>query len=571
MLKKNLQRFSEVTMKIIRVNMSRGEITTETVNMTKPIAGRAIIDWYMTKRANARIHPLSEDNPFIVAPGFLSGSSAPSAGRLSIGGKSPLTGGIKEANVGGSAAHKLGRLSIEALIVEGKAPDWQILKIDGKGMSLEPAGDIVGLDNYDACEKLQKRFGSKVGILIIGVAGERLYANSTIAATDPEGRPCRHAARGGVGAIMGSKHLKAIILDDSGVPTRKAHDPKAFKEASKNFIESMRSIGPYGEVLKAHGTAFFVDVDNDRGSLQTHNYRSGSFDRVTSINAAKIHELNKKRGGTFGHACSTGCVVQCSNTFNGPDGKYLTASFEYETLTFLGANLGIDDLDTIARMDRKCDGIGIDTIETGATIGILNDIGLFNFGDGPKAESYLEEIAQGTVLGRVLGNGTDVTAKIFGISRVPTVKRQAIAAHSGRSMKGWGVTYATSPQGADHTAGPVGAGDFLNPHGQVAVSRNSQIINTAMDATGLCHFTFAYRFPHVIAPLINAYAGTELTDEDIFEMGRVMLRQERAFNLKAGIGPGEDGLPEWMKKEPLPPTNAVFDVPQEEIDDFFNF
>jgi aldehyde:ferredoxin oxidoreductase len=488
-----------------------------------------------------------------------------------MGGKSPLTGGIKEANVGGSAAHKLGRLSLEALIVEGKADGWQILKIDSKGMSLEPAGDIIGLDNYEACEKLQKRFGAKVGILIIGVAGERLYANSTVAATDPEGRPCRHAARGGVGAIMGSKHLKAIIIDDSGIPARKAVDPKAFKEASKNMIEAMTSIGPYGEVLKANGTAFFIDVDNARGSLQTRNYRSGSFDKVANINAAKIHELNKARGGTFGHACSPGCVVQCSNIFHGPDGKYVTASFEYETLTFLGANLGIDDLDTIARMDRKCDGIGIDTIETGAAIGVLNDVGLFEFGDGPKAERYLDEIEKGTVMGRVLGAGTDVTAKVFGISRVPTVKRQAIAAHSGRSMKGWGVTYATSPQGADHTAGPVGSGDFLNPNGQVAVSRNSQIINTAMDATGLCHFTFAYRFPQVIAPLINAYVGTALTEEDIFEMGRVMLRQEKAFNLKAGIGPGEDGLPEWMKKEPLPPTNAVFDVPQDEIDNFFNF
>jgi aldehyde:ferredoxin oxidoreductase len=222
-------------------------------------------------------------------------------------------------------------------------------------------------------------------------------------------------------------------------------------------------------------------------------------------------------------------------------------------------------------MDRRCDGIGIDTIETGAAIGVLNDAGLYEFGDAPRAEALIDEIAQGTLMGRILGNGTEATAKIFGIARVPTVKGQAIAAHSGRSMKGWGVTYATSPQGADHTAGPVGAGDFLTPYGQVEISRNSQIINTAMDATGLCHFTFAYRFPQVIAPLINSLLGTQLADEDVFEMGREMLRQEHAFNVRAGIGPGADGLPEWMRKEPLPPTNAVFDVPQEEIDNFFSF
>jgi aldehyde:ferredoxin oxidoreductase len=558
-------------MSFVKCNMTRGEVLVESFSQAKPLGGRAIIDWYMTGHVSPRVHPLSEENPFIVAPGFLAGSSAPSAGRLSIGGKSPLTGGIKEANVGGTAAYKLGRLGIQAIAVEGKAADWQILSINSGGATLVPAGDIIGLDNYEACEKLRRRFGEKIGILVIGVAGERLYANSTVAATDLEGRPCRHAARGGVGAIMGAKRLKAIVIDDLGTSLRKAVDPEAFKAAEKNMIDAMKSIGPYGEVLQANGTAFFIDVDNARGSLQTHNYRLGSFDKVMNINAARLNELNRLRGGATGHSCSPGCVVRCSNIFNDADGNYLTASFEYETLTFLGANLGIDDVDAIARMDRRCDGIGIDTIETGAAIGILNDAGLYDFGDAPMAEQLIDEIALDTLMGRILGNGTEVTAKVFGIARVPTVKRQAIAAHSGRSMKGWGVTYATSPQGADHTAGPVGAGDFLNPHGQVAVSRNSQIINTAMDATGLCHFTFAYRFPQVLAPLINAFLGTRLTEEDIFEMGREMLRQERAFNLKAGIGPGEDGLPEWMGKEPLPPTNAVFDVPQEEIDDFFNF
>jgi aldehyde:ferredoxin oxidoreductase len=558
-------------MGIIKVDMTSGEVRTEGLPENLCIAGRAIIDWYMTEHVSPRVHPLSPENPFIVSPGFLAGSSAPSAGRLSIGGKSPLTGGIKEANVGGTAGHKLGRLDIEAVIVEGCASEWQVLVLDSQGARVEPVGDIMGRDNYETCDLLRERFGDSIGILVIGVAGERLYANSTVAATDPEGRPCRHAARGGVGAIMGSKHLKAIVIDDKGVRLRKAVDPKAFGTAVKNMIDAMTSIGPYGEVLRVNGTAFFVDVDNDRGSLQTRNYRSGSFDQVKSINSAKMHELNKERGGTNGHACSAGCVVRCSNIFHGPDGKYLTASFEYETLTFLGANLGIDDLDTIARMDRKCDGLGLDTIEIGAAIGVLNDVGLFEFGDGPKAEHFLDEIEKDTPMGRILGNGTDVTAKVFGIARVPTVKGQAIAAHSGRSMKGWGVTYATSPQGADHTAGPVGAGDFLNPKGQVAISRNSQIINTAMDATGLCHFTFAYRFPQVIAPLINTFLGTKLSDEDIFELGRVMLRQERAFNVKAGIGPGQDGLPEWMEKEPLPPTNAVFDVPRDEIEDFFNF
>jgi aldehyde:ferredoxin oxidoreductase len=328
---------------------------------------------------------------------------------------------------------------------------------------------------------------------------------------------------------------------------------------------------PYGQKLATHSTASFVDVDNNRGSLQTNNYRLGKFDKVNGINADRFLELNKERGGSMGHGCMPGCVVRCSNIFHDAEGRYVTAGLEFETLALLGSNLGIGDLDVVARLDRRCDGIGIDTVETGCAIGILNDVGLFTFGDAARAEALIEEVARGSLMGRVLGNGAEVTAKVFGIDRVPTVKGQAIAAHATRSSKGWAVTYATSPQGADHTAGPVGAGDHLSPVGQVAISRISQIVNTALDATGLCHFTFSYKYPEIIAPLINGFYGLSLTYEDLLEMGKGMLRQERAFNLKAGIGPGADRVPEWMRTEPLPPTGALFDVPQEEMDDFFNF
>jgi len=262
--------------------------------------------------------------------------------------------------------------------------------------------------------------------------------------------------------------------------------------------------------------------------------------------------------------------VQCSNIFHDADGKYLTASLEYETLAMLGSNLGIDDLDAIARMDRKCDGLGIDTIETGCTVGILNDVGLFEFGDVAKAEVLIEEIGKGSPMGRILGSGVETAAKIFGIDRVPAVKGQGIPAHAARSMKGWGVTYATSPQGADHTAGSVVV-ELLSPSGQVERSRTSQIINTAFDVTGLCHLIFLFKNPETIMPMINAFYGVNLTLADFMETGKEMLRQERAFNIKAGIGPSADKLPDWMRTEPLPPVNALFDVPQEEIDEFFNF
>lgn len=556
-------------MHLIKIQMTNETIATEPFSQDKLLGGRALIDAWMTQFVLPSVHPLSERNVLIIAPGLLGGTSAPSSGRLSIGGKSPLTGGIKEANVGGTAGNKLARLGIQAIIVEGKARNWQILKIDSKGAILEKAGDIIGLDNYTACEKLRQRYGDKIGIIITGPAGEKKYANSTIAVTDIDGRPCRHAARGGVGAIMGSKFLKAIVVDDTGASFRKAFDKKAFNAAIKGAIETIKS-GPYGDLLHYSGTPGMVDIDNARGSLPTHNFRQGAFEKHQNINAKKIIELNNVRGGKMGHSCMPGCAVQCSNIFNDPNGKYITASLEFETLVMLGSNLGIDDLDAIARMDRKCDGWGIDTIETGCTIGILNDIGLFEFGDDAKAEALIEEIGKGTPMGRILGNGTEITAKVFGIDRVPTVKGQGIPGHSARSMKGWGVTYATSPQGADHTAGSVVV-ETLSPIGQVERSRTSQVINTAFDATGLCHLTFLFKNPETVMPLINAFYGVNWTMEDFMEMGKEMLRQERAFNLKAGIGPGADRLPDWMRTEPLPPTNAVFDVLQDEIDTLFNF
>ena len=556
-------------MNLIKVHMTQNRITIEPFPQGKLIGGRTIIDYWMTEYVSPTVHPLSEGNQFIVAPGLLAGTSAPSSGRLSVGGKSPLTGGIKEANVGGTAGHKLGRLGVQAIVVEGKAKDWQILRLDANGAVLEAASDIVGLDNYSACERLRQRYGNKVGIIIIGSAGEMKLANSTVGVTDLEGRPCRHAARGGVGAIMGAKSLKAIEIDDTDTSLRKAFDHGAFSAAVKTAIEAIKS-GPYGELLHNSGTPGMIDIDNDRGSLPTHNHRRGAFEKFQNINANKLIELNRARGGSMGHGCMPGCAVQCSNIFHDAYGKYLTASLEYETLVMLGANLGIDDMDAIARMDRKCDGLGIDTIETGCTIGILNDIGLFDFGDVARAEALIEEIAKRTPMGRILGSGVEIAAKIFGIDRVPAVKGQGIPGHAARSMKGWGVTYATSPQGADHTAGSVVV-DLLSPFGQVERSRTSQIINTAFDATGLCHLTFLFKNPETVMPLINAFYGVNLTMADFMEMGKEMLRQERAFNIKAGIGPGADRLPDWMKTEPLPPTNAVFDVSQEEIDNLFNF
>ncbi len=559
-------------MTLLKVHMTEGIVRKEPFPKDKIVGGRALIDYLMTEHGSPTAHPLSEENLLIVAPGLLAGTSAPMSGRLSVGGKSPLTGGIKEANSGGTAAHKLGRLGIRGITVEGKSKEWQILKVDAKGAGLEAAGDIMGLTNYAACDKLRERYGDKVGIIITGPAGEMKLANSTVANTDPEGRPSRHCARGGVGAMMGSKGLKAIVIDDTGGGLRKPEDAEAFNAAVKAAVEAIKA-SPFTEPLHKFGTPVFTEMGQGRGSLPTHNRRLGAFEKVEKLAVAKYLELNNARGGTMGHGCMPGCVVKCSPIWHGPSGEFLTAAFEYETICLLGSNLGIDDLDTIARMDRKCDELGVDTIEMGAAIGILNDVGLFEFGDAGRAESLIDEVAEGTPMGRILGNGVAVTAKVFGIDRVPAVKGQAMPGHASRALKGFGVTYATSPQGADHSAGIVHSEDELDPVGKVEASRETQITTAALDSAGFCMFTnfFGPHGFHPIVPLINALYGISWTDAEYIEMGKEALRQERGFNLKAGIGPEADRLPDWLMHESLAPTGHIFDVSQEEIDGWFNF
>jgi len=556
-------------MSILKVNMTKKEIAAEPVPKDKIVGGRAMVDYLLTEYGVPLAHPLSPEAIFVAAPGLLAGTGAPQSGRISFGGKSPLTGGIKEANAGGTAAHKLGRLGIRAIMVEGRSEEWQVLKIDSEGYAFEPAGDIVGMKNYPACEKLRQKYGDKIAIIIIGPAGEMKLANSTIAVTDPEDRPARHAGRGGVGALMGAKGLKAIVVDSSDVSARKAADEEAFKKAVKAAAETIKN-GPLTEIMHTLGTNVCIDADGDRGSLPSYNHRHGAFEKRKGLCSNTMIELNNARGGSMGNACMPGCIVRCSPIFHDADGNHLTSALEYETVAMLGANLGIDDLDAVARMDRQCDELGLDTIEVGCAIGVLNDADLFDFGDAAKAEAYIDEIGRGTPMGRIIGSGVTQTAKVFGIDRIPAVKGQGIPAHSARSLKGWAVTYATSPQGADHTAGVVEE-DPLSPVGQVERSRTQQIATAALDATGLCMFTFIEKQPELIAPMIAALYGVEWTADDFDEMGKESLRQERAFNTAAGISPEADGLPDWMRKEPLPPTNAVFDVPQEEIDQLFNF
>lgn len=576
--------------KILRVNMSAPngpEAVTESMGDYQGMGGRAMTSAVIAKEVPPLCHALGEDNKLVIAPGLLSGSAAVISGRLSIGCKSPLTGTIKEANSGGQAAQVMGRLGYAAIIIEGQPKGDGLYKIfiNSDGVKIDSADALKGLGNYDLVDKLKAEYGEKMTSLSIGQAGEMKMSAASIAVTDMEVRPTRHAGRGGVGAVMGSKGLKAIVLDDAGMKTRAPANPEKFKAANKAFAEGLKKHAVTGEGLPAYGTNVLTNVINEAGGFPTNNFATGQFDGASKISGEAQAELENARGGegSATHGCHRGCVIRCSGTFYDKDGNYVTKQPEYETVWAHGANCGIDDLDTIAKLDRMDDDFGLDTIEMGATIGVAMEAGLADFGDGEAAINLLKEVGEGTPLGRVLGNGASVTGQVYGVERVPVVKRQAMPAYDPRAVQGIGVTYATSTMGADHTAGYAvatnilgvgGSVDALKPEGQVELSRNLQIATAAIDATGMCLFiAFAVLDQpdtfQALVDLIGGFTGSDLTADDVTALGQSILANERDFNARAGFTAKDDRLPEYFKNEPLAPHNVTFGVTDEELDTVF--
>ena len=533
------------------------------------LGGRALVDNIISAEVPPTCHPLGPYNKIVMAPGLFAGTAMPSAGRMSIGAKSPLTGGIKESNVGGMAGIVLSQLSIGAIVIEGEtlSDSLQTLVIRKDSAELIDASELKGLGNYDTVAALRKRFGQKVVIISIGPCGEMKMSAATVAVTDTNGRPCRHAGRGGLGAVMGSKGIKAIVIDREGTMPIKGVNAAAFSRAVKEYTKILKS-SKKTAFWQENSTAGLVEVSNSQGSMPTRNFTAGSYEKKDSINSERLKELTKQRGGSMGHPCMKGCVVRCSNVFNDKNSKYLTSGLEYETIVMMGSNLDIDDLDTIAQIDFRCDNYGMDTIEIGAALGVLTDTDLFGFGDREQALSLIDEIGQGTALGRILGQGAIITGKAFGIRRVAAVKGQALPGWCARSIKGLGVTFATSPQGADHTAGFVSE-EPLSKDGHTERSRNAQINNLIADSLGLCQFTGLRAEYGLFVSLVGPLTGKTPTETDIRLIGQDALWRERTFNSRAGFGPAQDRLPEFMPTEPLPPNEAVFDVEDKDLDRVF--
>ncbi|NLP18986.1 MAG: aldehyde ferredoxin oxidoreductase [Firmicutes bacterium] len=577
--------------KFIRVNMTDLTVDVSTVpSEYSKMGGRGLTSHFIFNEVNPECHPLGPNNKLIFAPGIVTGTAAPSSGRISVGAKSPLTGGIKESNSGTPFSQSLARLGYKAIVIEGQPEnkkDLYLLKVTEDDAELIGANELEGKGAYETVTSLNEQYQDS-DVCCIGPAGEKKMTMAGICFNDPEYRASRYSGRGGLGAVMGSKGLKAIVVEKGGCLIAPL-DEDVFRAGQRKLVEGLRNHGVTqpGGTLNAFGTAALINVLNQAGGLPTRNFREGVFEGAEKISGEHMAEVIKERGGAgmTGHACHPGCVIQCSNVYPRPDGSDHVSCIEYESAWSLGANLGVDNLDQVAEMIRICNDVGIDTIEAGVALGVAMEAGLAEFGDGEAAIKLLKEIGKGSPLGHILGNGAGFTGRAFGVVRIPVVKNQAMPAYEPRAVKGIGITYITTPMGADHTAGYtiapeiLGVGgqlDPLDPKGKMEISRAFQAVTAFVDSCGYCLFiTFATTdIPSAtegMVETVNGVLGTEYTPDDIVEEGLEILRLEKTFNERAGFTHKDDRPPEFMRYEKLPPHNHVYDVPDEELDEVWNF
>lgn len=567
--------------KMLKVDLTAG--TCEFVDMTPDqaqLGGRAFTSWAVQQWVPPKADPLGPENVLAMAGGVLAGTAVPNSGRFSVGCKSPLTGGIKEANSGGAAARKLARLGIRGIVFTGRAAEPTMLEIDKDGARLAPCPELWGKGIAAVFAELRAAKGDDAGIVCIGPAGEQMLKAAVVAVSTPDFYP-RTASRGGVGAVMGSKNLKAVVINDKGAPQVELAKPDLMKAAAKELSEGIQA-NPAMGALAALGSAFLLNVANGIGCLATKNFSAGHFDDGDKISGETMAGLMAQRPNSQpAHRCMVGCVVNCSQVYTDADGNYLTSGLEYETLGLLGSNCMINDIDALAKINAVCEDIGLDTMEVGAAIGVAMEAGKLAWGDATAAEKLIASSVAGDEMGKLIADGALATGKALGVARIPVVKGQGIAAWEPRFLKGTGVTYCTTPMGADHTNGnaiPTPSNPDYNPtvpEGQWQLSQFLQAYNAAIDTLGFCLFPSlalldAPQLFDKLADAVEAVTGQAVDRENyLVKLGMGVLAGEVAYNRAVGFTRADDRLPEFMYKEPLPPSGLVFDVPDEDVDKVF--
>jgi len=522
--------------------------------------GRYFIAKTLLEQGIATVDPLSADNPLIFSAGPFAGTNFSNANRISIGCKSPLTGGIKESNAGGNFALAMGQLGLSGFTLHGVSDDWVVLYIPQEGdICFETAEPYLGKGNNECAALLQEKYGDKACLAICGPVGEYQGLVSGIAFTDPDGRPSRLAARGGVGAVMGNKRVKAIVIEKTKMP--EVHDRKSMMKGVRGYGEQIRLHEGLNN-LKQQGTAYMADVTNHIGGLPVNNFSCGQQSKDDlKMGGQFIREQNLERGGDQSHACMPGCLIECSNIYNDADGKEVVSPLEYETIGLMGTNCGLTEPDDVAELNAIANDLGIDSIEIGAVLGLLMEAGLCEFGDKAFMLDALKDIQSGNKRGKFLAEGAARVGAFYELKRIPVLKKQALSAYDPRVIEVTGISMLVSAQGGDHTTGNVGAFPCNDKSIDelVNVSMQAQISAAIADSMGMCIFgrLVTDQNHELLTETFNNIYGTQLDASFVKKLGRETLRLEKTFNREAGFSEEDDQYPEFFYNEALAPTNKV--------------
>ncbi|MFW2364846.1 MAG: aldehyde ferredoxin oxidoreductase C-terminal domain-containing protein, partial [Desulforhopalus sp.] len=529
---------------ILRINTATGEATKEAFDSKEfLLGGRTLSSRLVSSEVVADCDPFGQHNKLFFCNGVLAGTTVSSANRLSIGGKSPLTGGIKESNAGGIVGLRMAQQGLRAIVLEDSpaaGSGWKVAIVGKDRVELADGAFLAGKGVYEKSDLLVQEYGDKAGCLTIGPTGENLLLASGIACSDPHGVCSRYAGRGGLGAVMGSKKIIAlVILNDGEVKAEYVNQTK-FKEGAKKIVRLLKE-NPVSSKFTKYGTAAMVDICQALKVLPTRNFRHGVMEGAEKINAQYLYDTIKERGGEgmTQHACQHPCAIQCSNVYPDKDGKLLCSPVEYETMALMGSNLCLKNLDTIATMNRIANDAGVDTLDVGAAIGVAMEAGLSAFGDDEAAVKMMEEIRKLTPLGRILASGCNVAAKVLGVRHAPHVLGQGVPAYEPRGSKGMAMTYLSSPMGADHTFGFTLRDEEVptSKEGKVELSKKFQVLGSRMDGMGMCNFV-RYSVRDDMTPLldlIEARYGAIFSEKEFDDTVRETLKIEHQFNADAGI------------------------------------
>ncbi|HDZ35816.1 MAG TPA: aldehyde ferredoxin oxidoreductase [Thermococcus sp.] len=555
--------------KFLRVNLSTGEVKVEEYGeelAKKWLGSRGLAIYLLLKEMDPKADPLGPENKLIIAPGPLSGTSAPTGGRYNVVTKSPQTGFITMANSGGYFGAELKFAGWDAIVVEGKAEKPVYIYIKDDHVEIRDASHLWGKVVSETEEALRKEIGSnKVRIASIGPAGENLVK---FAAIMNDGH--RAAGRAGVGAVMGSKNLKAIAVE--GSKRVSVADKQKFMLTVKEKITKLKNDPVAGGGLPKYGTAVLVNIINSNGLYPTRNFQTGIFKYAEeqSGEAMTAKYLIKNQPC---YACPIGC-----GRVNKLPTLGVTEGPEYESIWALGANLGINDLASIIEANHQCDEFGLDTISTGGTLAAamelyekghltdeeLGDAPAFRWGNTEVLHYYIEKIAKREGLGDKLAEGGYRFAEMYGHPEYSmSVKKLELPAYDPRGAEGHGLAYATNNRGGCHIKNYMISPEILgypykmDPHDvsdeKVKTLIIFQDLTALIDAAGLCVFTTFGLGADDYRDLLNAALGWDFSTEDYLKIGERIWNAERIFNLKAGLDPArDDNLPKRFLEEPMP-------------------